>query len=165
MIPLPSLVSSRSALAFLVICVAVTGCGAPATPVYTVKKYDPARDPAADLASTLQLAKAENKHVILQVGGEWCSFCHLLERYFHSTPSVAGLLEEDYLLMKVNWSKENENDEFFADLPEFHAFPHLFILDSDGSVLHSQDTGELQSGKSYNEKKLLAVLSEWAPKG
>ncbi|MEM9351537.1 MAG: thioredoxin family protein [Planctomycetota bacterium] len=161
----PTLAAPPAALALILVCLGAAGCGGPAAPVYTVEKYDPARDPAVDLASALELAQAENKHVILQIGGEWCRYCHLLEKYFHDTPTVAGVLEEGYLVMKVNWSKENKNEEFFAKLPDFEAFPHLFFLDASGSVLHSQGTGELEQGKSYNEQKLLAILTEWAPKG
>lgn len=35
--------------------------------------------------------------------------------------------------------------------------------DADGKLLHSQDTGVLESGKSYDLKKLMSFLKRWAP--
>ncbi len=39
--------------------------------IYTVSKYDPKRDATKDLAATVQRAKAEGKHIILEIGGDW----------------------------------------------------------------------------------------------
>ena len=41
-------------------------------------------------------------------------------------------------------SEENENKEFLSKYPEIKAYPHLFILEKDGSLLHSQNTEELE---------------------
>lgn len=39
--------------------------------IYTVAAYNPAGDPAADLASTVKLAQGKGKRIILEVGGKW----------------------------------------------------------------------------------------------
>jgi hypothetical protein len=66
--------------------------------------------------------------------------------------------------MKVNTSDENNNAEFLSDYPEIPAYPHFFVLDQDGTFLHSQGTGELESGRGYNEESFLAFLNAWKPK-
>lgn len=132
-------------------------------PVYTVEKYDPKRNPAQDLAETAVRAQSEHKRILLFVGGEWCSWCHALARYFRDTPSVAQVLQENYLIMKVNYSEENENKPFLDQYPEIQGYPHLFVLDEQGQLLHSQDTGNLEEGvgMAYNEKRILDFLGQW----
>lgn len=38
---------------------------------YSVDSYDASRDPAADLAATAKLAQADNKRILLEIGGDW----------------------------------------------------------------------------------------------
>ena len=39
--------------------------------LYSVGEYDPERDANADLLATVEQAKAENKRIILEIGGHW----------------------------------------------------------------------------------------------
>ena len=39
--------------------------------IYTVSKYDPQRDAKQDLVTTVKRAKAGNKHILLEIGGDW----------------------------------------------------------------------------------------------
>ena len=64
--------------------------------------------------------------------------------------------------MKVNYSKENKNEEVLSQYPRIAGYPHLFVLDSDGKLLHSQDTGELESGDHHDRDKVFNFLKEWA---
>jgi len=66
------------------------------------------------------------------------------------------------VVLKVNYSDENENKDFLGKYPKIRGYPHLFVLDSDGKLLHSQGTAELEEGKGYNEQKVMAFLSKWA---
>lgn len=63
--------------------------------------------------------------------------------------------------MKVNYSDENENRVFLANYPDVPAYPHFFVLESDGTFLHSQGTAELEEGRGYSERTFLAFLDEW----
>ena len=38
---------------------------------YSVDEYDESRDSASDLVATAKLAQAGNKHILLEVGGDW----------------------------------------------------------------------------------------------
>jgi len=148
----------------LVISVAVAslaGCGSPEA-VYTVKVYDPARDPAADLAATIHTAQAANKRIVLQVGGDWCGWCHKLDRYVAEHPAVAQALNDGFVIMKVNKSEENENAEFLAQFPKIPGYPHWYVLESDGTLLHSQGTAALEASGSYSETALLDFLRTWS---
>lgn len=125
-------------------------------------KFDPRRDPAKDLASALALAKAGGKRVIVDVGGEWCTWCHILDRFFAAHADLDALRNARYVWLKVNFSKENENRAFLARWPKVAGYPHLFVLDADGRLVHSQDTSELEAGKSYDVAKMRAFLEREA---
>ena len=72
-------------------------------------------------------------------------------------------MKQNYLIVKVNYSDENENEDLLKKYPEVPAYPHFFVLDSNGDLLHSQGTGELEKGDSYDEDVFLAFLNEWTP--
>jgi thiol:disulfide interchange protein len=126
-------------------------------------KFDPARDAAGDVATAVAMAKAQGKRVLVDVGGEWCSWCHILDRFVAANADVQALTNANYVWVKVNWSRENKNEALLARWPAIKGYPHLFVLDADGKLLHSQDTGVLESGKDYDKAKFIDFLRAWAP--
>jgi len=130
---------------------------------YTVAQYDDIRDPALDLKTTLERAQLEGKRVLLEVGGSWCGWCKILDAFIHDHPSVSGKLDAGYLIMKVNFGGENRNEEFLGQYPAIPGYPHIYVLEKDGTLLHSQNTVELEKGRSYSEEAILAFLDQWMP--
>jgi thioredoxin-related protein len=125
--------------------------------------FDPSRDAAKDVADAAVLAKTQGKRVMVDVGGEWCSWCHLLDRFIARNADVNELVEKSYVWVKVNYSKENKNEAFLSRWPKIAGYPHLFVLDGDGKLVHSQDTSKLEQGKDYDKAKVVAFLKRWAP--
>ncbi len=124
--------------------------------------YDPERDPAADLAAAIEDASASNKRILLEIGGEWCHWCHVLEDFFKTHDKHNALLHDNFIIVKVNFSPENENKAFLSKYPAFKGYPHIIILDTDGSHLHSQDTGLLEKGSGYDPDAMKAFLEKWS---
>jgi len=173
-------VTNPKILASLVLCLSLlglTGCPGPSDTdavdnieivlpkpgFYTVDHYDALRDPAADLAKAVEQAARENKRIFVQVGGDWCSWCVRMTQFMESNQPVRAALEKDYLVMKVSYSTEYPNKAFLSQYPKISGFPHVYIFDTDGTLLHSQDTAELESGKGYDEHRYLDFLAKWAP--
>ena len=125
------------------------------------EKFDPTRNPFEDLKSAVGVATESNKRIILDVGGEWCIWCHRIDAFMHSTEEIKTLLEENYVVVKVNFSKENKNEKFLSQYTSIEGYPHFFVLESDGKLLHSQNTGELEKEKDYDKDKFIAFLSKW----
>lgn len=125
------------------------------------KIYDPARDSAADLAAAETTAQQENKHILLDVGGNWCSWCHLLEHFLHEHEKLNAELEQHYVLVHVNWSPDAPNAAFLRQYPAISGYPHLFVLDGKGKLLQSQSTDVFEDGHSYDEGRLAAFLKKW----
>jgi thiol:disulfide interchange protein len=122
------------------------------------EKFEPSRNAMADVEQALGLAQAQRKLVFVDVGGEWCTWCHIFERFVASHPEVKKTLEEKYIVVKVNYSPQNRNEKLLSRWPKAKGYPHFYILDASGRVLLSQPSVELEAGKDYDEAKLLALL-------
>jgi thiol:disulfide interchange protein len=125
--------------------------------------YDPARDSAADIEQALADATRTGRNVLLEVGGEWCSWCHILDKYFEDNADIRELRDRNFVMVKVNFSPENKNEQVLSRYPAIEGYPHFFVLDGEGKLLHSQNTGELEAGKSYDREKFTAFLKQWGP--
>ena len=126
--------------------------------------FDPTRDAAKDIEAAVAEAARTGKRVLVDVGGNWCSWCHEMERYFEEHADLRALRDTNFVTVKVNWSPENKNEAVLSRYPKIPGYPHLFVLDKNGALLHSQDTGKLEDGKrSYDLAKFTAFLNEWAP--
>ena len=125
-------------------------------------KFDPARNPSNDVQAAVITATKEKKRILLDVGGEWCSWCHRLDRVFHDQADLEKYLARHYVVVKVNFSKENKNETFLAQFPAIDGYPHFFVLAPDGKFLLSQSTGDFESGKGYDHHKLMKFLKKRA---
>ena len=136
----------------------------PAPAYRPVLKYDPKRDAAADIEAAVAEAGRSKRHVLIEVGGEWCAWCHRLDAYLKQRKKLSALLERNFVVVKVNYSPENENEEVLSRYPEVAGYPHFFVLDGQGKLLHSQDTARLEKGKSYHARRFKRFLTRWGPK-
>jgi thioredoxin-related protein len=127
-----------------------------------VAKYDPKRDAAADIQDAIKEAQRTKKRILLEVGGQWCSWCHTLDRFFETHPDLLALREKTFVTVKINFSEDNANKEVLSRYEAIPGYPHIFVLDSDGKFLHSQGTSPLESGKSYDLERLTAFLKKWS---
>ena len=129
-----------------------------------VRQFDPKRDAAADIEAAVAEAGRSKRHVLIEVGGEWCVWCHRLDAYLKQRKKLSALLERNFVVVKVNYSPENENEEVLSRYPEVAGYPHFFVLDGKGKLLHSQDTAKLEKGKSYHARRFKRFLTRWGPK-
>ena len=151
---------------------AVFGQGVSSGPATTLKKaeefsrekFDPTREPKADVEEAVTKAKPAGKRIILDIGGEWCGWCRYMDRFFYQNAELARIRDENFIWVKINYSEENENQPFLAAYPAITGYPHLFILDSNGTLLHSQPTDALEEGEGYNLAKFTEFLKTWSPK-
>ena len=126
-------------------------------------KFDPSADPVKDVERAIEEARRTRRRIILDVGGEWCSWCHTLDRFYAAHTGLLELRERAFIWLKINWSPENQNRAFLSRYPVIKGYPHLFVLDENGKLLRSQDTSVLEQGSSYDLDKMLEFLKKWAP--
>jgi thiol:disulfide interchange protein len=127
-----------------------------------VTSYDPQRDAGKDIVEAIAEAKRTGRRVLLEVGGDWCIWCHTMDKFFADNAALLELRERNFVTVKINMSKENENQAVLSRYPEISGYPHLFVLDETGELLESKNTGELESGKSYDLDRFVEFLKKWA---
>lgn len=127
-----------------------------------VQIYDPKANPQSDLSIAIKKAQKSNKKILLEVGGDWCPWCKKLNKLFNENKEIANLLNKYFIVLKVNYSKENKNQEFLSKYPKIEGYPHIFILNKNGELLHSQNTGDLESGDHHDPDKVIKFLKEWS---
>jgi thioredoxin-related protein len=126
-----------------------------------VNKFDPGRDPYKDLKETVAEARRTDKRIILDVGGEWCIWCKRIDAFMEENKEIKDILDKHYIIMKVNYSQENKNEKFLSQFPMVKGYPHFFILNKHGKLVHSQDTAELEQDKTYSKAKFISFLNKW----
>ena len=131
------------------------------------KLYNPAADAKADIEAAVKKAAAENKFVVLQAGGNWCSWCLEFARISKANPQIDSLINSSFVWYELNFNKENKNEEVLAKYgyPQRFGFPVFIILNAKGERIHTQNSEYLEDGrKSYDQKKVFEFLQQWTPK-
>ena len=128
-----------------------------------VTLYNPDADAAAELDAAIHRADAEGKHVLVQVGGNWCPWCIKLDKLFTANDTIKTYIEKHYVFLLVNYSKENKNLATLVRLgfPQRFGFPVMVVLDAAGNRLHTQDSGFLEQGNAHSPEKVLTFLRNW----
>ena len=125
--------------------------------------YDPESDPATDLRAAVDKAQIRGSRILVVVGGEWCSWCHTLDRFVKANEEIHRLWERHFVTLKVHYDPETPNEECLGRFPTIEGYPHVFVLEEDGTLLHSQNTAHLEDGESYSPERMHAFLTRWAP--
>jgi hypothetical protein len=88
-----------------------------------------------------------------------------MDRFIDANDDVRALIDANYVWVKVNYSSENRNEALLGRWPRIAGYPHLFVLDASGKLVHSQGTAALESGKGYDRERFIAMLRKWARPG
>ena len=121
--------------------------------------YDTSGNGKKLIAEALRKAAKDNKRVLLQYGGNWCSWCYLLHDLFEQDKDIKRLLLFEYELVLIDTQSNPDIAPTYG--AEIKGVPFLTVLDSDGRVLTHQETGSLEVGQRHDPKKVMAFLSQW----
>ena len=117
-----------------------------------------------DVASAMKEAAKSKRRVLVDFGGNWCTDCRILDINLKK-PENAALLEKHYVMVHVNVGDKGITDNFeIADrygIPLKKGVPALAVLESDGSVVHSQKNGEFESMRKLDPKAVQEFLERW----
>ena len=130
------------------------------------KLYDVEADASKQIAAAIKEANAQNKNVMIQAGGNWCSWCIKFNKFTIADTQIDSIIKASYVLVHLNYSKENKNEATFASLgfPQRFGFPSFIILDKTGQRLHTQNSSYLEDGKgSYDRNTVFEFLQAWTP--
>ncbi|MBO4642851.1 MAG: thioredoxin family protein [Bacteroidaceae bacterium] len=131
------------------------------------KVYNESIDPIAQIDSAITVAKQSQRHVLCQVGGNWCPWCLKFADFVTKDEEIDKMLRDNYVYIHINYtSLKDKKSRLVAERlqnPGRFGFPVLVILDGKGKILHTQDSAMLEEGESYNQKTVLRFLKNWTP--
>ena len=128
--------------------------------------YNPDLDVSIQLDSAIAKAMVENKNVLIQIGGNWCSWCLKFHKFVIEDEELSGLLDSNYVYILMNIDRKHKQHEMMGRLrfPNRFGFPVFVILNNEGEYLHTQNSALLEKGKSYDRKKVKNFLMNWTVK-
>ncbi|MBV9962902.1 MAG: thioredoxin family protein [Parafilimonas sp.] len=131
----------------------------------TAHLYNVKDDAEKEIALAVKKAKAEHKFVLLQGGGNWCSWCKRFSITVANDAKLDSIVNADFVVYHLNYSEENKNEKLYAKYgyPQRFGFPVFIILDENGNRIHTQNSEYLEEGKSYNHDKIAEFFESWSP--
>ncbi|MGO3239726.1 MAG: thioredoxin family protein [Sphingobacteriaceae bacterium] len=131
------------------------------------KPYHPDANAQADIDSLVLLTQQDGKHIVIQAGGNWCIWCLRFNAFIHQTTSIRDLLKDNFHYYHLNYSPENKNEHVFkryaSGKGEAYGYPFFIVLNAQGEVLTTRESGNLEEGKGYDEQKVLNFFQQWLP--
>jgi len=130
------------------------------------KIYNPDLDVNEQLADAITKAKVENKHVLIQIGGNWCSWCLRFHKFVKDNSELDSIVNANYIYILMNIDRNHKQKEMMKKLryPNRFGYPVFVILDADGNYLHTQNSALLEKGKSYDLDKVKSFFKNWTVK-
>ena len=129
--------------------------------------YKPDEKAEVEIAKAVSEAKSSGKNVLIQIGGNWCIWCARFHEYVTKDAQLDSLMNANYVVYHLNYSKENYNGKLLTkyNFPQRFGFPVFLILDGEGNLLHTQNSWYLEDGKtSYEREKVKSFFNEWSKK-
>jgi thioredoxin-related protein len=129
----------------------------------TKKLYDPSLDGMKQIKEAVAKASKEGKHVLIQYGGNWCSWCIKFDAFCKADTAITRIIEKNYIPVKLNYDPTNKNDaaNAYMENPTRFGFPVFIIIDGKGNVIHIQDSSLLEEGSGYSKNKVKGFFSQW----
>jgi thioredoxin-related protein len=127
--------------------------------------YKPEEKAEKEIGKAVSEARQQGKHVLIQIGGNWCIWCARFHDFITSDPKIDSIVKADYVVYHMNYSEENFNAKALAKYgyPQRFGFPVFLVLDAEGNLIETQNSWYLEDGKkSYDRDKVIEFLTDWA---
>ncbi len=138
-----------------------------------VKIYDESINPDTQISEAVANASSNGKFVVAQLGGNWCKWCIRFAKFVEADPEIKKLVDDNYVFIHVNYNPRNSDSDVNNPAtasalkklgnPVRFGYPVLVVLDNDGNVIHTQDSGFLESGEGYDKEKVKRFFESWTP--
>src|SRR5689334_3780963 len=129
--PLAYTGAMRRALAALLLALAL------APPAAAATLYPDPASASADIAAAIARAAQENKRVLVDFGGDWCTDCKVLDLNLRK-PENASIIAGRFVVVHVNVGDKGIETNFDVakryGIPLAKGVPALAVLDSSGKI-------------------------------
>ncbi len=138
------------------------------------KVYDETINPDVQIVEAVGKAQKDGKFVLAQLGGNWCKWCIRFARFVEGDPDLKKYVDDNFEFIHVNYNPRSEEGNVDKEAtekalrrlgnPTRFGYPVLVVLDGEGNVVHTQDSGLLESGEGYDKEKVMRFFELWSPK-
>ena len=128
-----------------------------------VKVYNEDIDAMQQIREAVALAQQTDRYVMCQVGGNWCPWCLRFAQFAATDSVIAPLMQQNYVYIHVNYSKQNKNLEAMRYLgnPGRFGYPAFVVRNQQGVPIHIQESESLEEGQGYSRKRVERFLRLW----
>ena len=127
--------------------------------------YHPETNAQASYTAALETAKAQKKHLWIQIGEPGCPACKRLYLFMAAHPGIAEPLDQHFIPLHLALSRENIPLFRAWDSPQLkHGIPVILILDADGKILTASPSSTFTASVGeFSETQITDFLRRWAP--
>ncbi len=83
-------------------------------------------------------SKKTGKPIFIDGWADWCIACKKMDQTTLQDPEVISLLQEQWVLVKLDMTKQDENDDALAKKYEMLGLPTLVLVPADGDLTKSR---------------------------
>lgn len=131
-----------------------------APPPEVARPYDDDADAEADI--TAAVARAGSGRVLVVFGANWCVWCRRLEHVLQNDAAVGAALEGFEVVHVSTGDRRSGHhaaiDERYGN-PMQNGLPVLVVLDGQGELVTTQETGSLETGDRHDSAKVVEFLN------
>ncbi len=133
-------------------------------PAQRVHLFDDNANAHADIATALQQARQQHKHVLVDFGGDWCGDCQVLHAV-EEQPQNRAILGAHYIQVHVSVGatgiEKNLDIAEAYGIPIKRGVPAVAVLNGQGKVLTSSRSKEFERIAAENPAGVTAFLNHW----
>ena len=105
-----------------------------------------------DETEGIEIAKQEDKFIMLDFYASWCAACKELDHWTYADPVVAAKLA-DYVNVKLDFSRSSQTTKALTEKYQIPGLPVVIFMDAQGNIL-KRITGFVDA------EKMLSILEE-----
>lgn len=131
-----------------------------APPPEVARPYDDEADAEADIAAAV--ARAGSGRVLLVFGANWCVWCRRLEHVLQNDAAVGSALEGFEVVHVSTGDRRSGHQEELNTRygnPMENGLPVIVVLDGQGEMVTTQETGSLETGDRHDPAKVVEFLN------
>jgi len=127
-----------------------------------VHSFEASRDASADVQRAIVEARKTGRRILLDIGGDWCPWCHSLDQLFQQHPELVEVRDQNFVTVAIYYGPDNKNEQLLSQYSKPLGIPHFFVLNTDGTLVHSQHVAELREDGNYSPEKIRNFLTTWS---
>lgn len=126
--------------------------------------FDKFADFESQLSYALKQAKEQNKRVLVEFGGDWCSWSDKMHKVLESA-KFKTFIQEHFIFLKCYAGRDGDcSYPQHLEFPQFTSVPFFLLLSADGEIVATQQTDVFEFFRFYKKYKLFSFFKNWAQK-